>query len=186
MRPTLRILLFLLLVLPSPLAAAGHGRETDRNQRTDPRPEPRSVTTPFLRSAVPPPVSGPTASGGRYTTLQGYYDYQSNTGPNRYTVVDSLTGTIHVIYMLSEDSANVDPSRRTGYAWTTNEGVTWKCGTTRVPNIRSGYPSLDLLTDIVPFSPLIANHNLGAGGVNKSWAYLGDTTCFFTELQPAP
>jgi hypothetical protein len=186
MRPTLRFLLFLLLVLPSPLAAAGGGRETDRLNRTTPGVEPQSTTPHALPFAAPPPVSGTAASGGRYTTLQGYYDYQSNTGPVRSIVLDSLRGSIHTIYMFSADSANPAGSRRTGYSWTTNEGLTWQCNTTTVPNVVSGYPSLDLLTDMAPFSPVIANHNPGSGGPNLTWAYLGDTTCFFTELLPVP
>jgi hypothetical protein len=131
---------------------------------------------------------GAAVSAGTYTTLEGWYDWQANGGSPQYIRVDSVNGSIHVTYMMAEDSSNVSGSRRSAYALSTDDGATWNnFGNVRVPPIRSGYPSLDLLRPGPGAAlPILANHNVGGGTDVASWVYVGDSTGLFTELSPLP
>jgi hypothetical protein len=171
------------LILCASLAyAAPPGTKTDR-----------ASVIPFQESAASvldratfPPLKAPlgTSAVGTYTTLQGFYDYQSNGGVNQYIRKDSVSGKIHVTYMLAEDSLSISPSRRVGYAVSTDEGATWNnFSNVRVPGIRAGFPTLDLTQDLQ--EPVIANHNAPVLDI-QSFVYLGDNTGFFTELAPLP
>lgn len=59
-----------------------------------------------------------------HTGLSWFYDYQSNGGGVRHVDVDPSDGVIHVVHMLSEDSAAVDATLRTGYAYSDDNGAT--------------------------------------------------------------
>lgn len=64
-----------------------------------------------------------------YTTLSGFYDYQTNNTCQYIRVNPSRPNNIHVIFMGAEDSVNATASRRTAYAFSSNGGAT---GTTSV------------------------------------------------------
>jgi hypothetical protein len=180
--------ILLLLLVAAVALAGGIGKATDR-----------ATVVPFRDPAVGARQNaaftpwnathhGESVSSGVYTTLEGFYDYQSNGGVNQYIRVDSASGKIHVVYMMAEDSTSTNLSRRTAYAVSTDDGATWNnFANVRVPGIRSGFPSLDLLRGPVGTgSPLIANHNVGGGTAIGTWVYLGDESGFFTELSPVP
>lgn len=121
---------------------------------------------------------------GTYTGLTGFMDLQSNGGTIPFIRVDPANGNVHVIFTLSEDSAMFSDSRRTGYSYSTNAGTSWNTfSNVRVPNRRSGFPSLDLGRDAIVGSPIVANHAV-VGTPNKSIVSL-DTppgTGAFVEL----
>ncbi len=108
--------------------------------------------------------------GGTYTGITGFFDFQLNAGACQYIRVDRNDpsgNTIHVIYMTDPDST-VDPghpSRGTYYVYSTNGGSTWDSfGSLRVPDRRSGYPSLDMLQGSIQ-GTIIANHNNPGAGL---------------------
>jgi len=74
------------------------------------------------------------------TTLSGFYDYQTN-GECKHQINRGNATTLHSIMMYSSDSLNVSPSRRTGYAFSADDGATWTF-VTDIPTIRSGFGSL--------------------------------------------
>lgn len=131
---------------------------------------------------------------GVYTTLSGYYDYQSNGGSINYIRVNPSNGYIHVIYMVSEDSANSGgPTRKTSYALSINGGASWNnFNQVRIPGgRRSGFPSMDIgLSSGITGSPIIANHSdpSGLGTNNFSYVYIDPSpgSGAFVEFPPTP
>jgi hypothetical protein len=127
--------------------------------------EPLEFATTAL--PVPSPFTGGgtfhSPSGGIYTTLTGFYDYQSNGGACQYIRIDPATGALHVVYMAAPDSA--DPThalRNVYYAYSTDGGMTWdNFNDVQIPGppFRSGFPSLDIGNGILASSPVVANHN---------------------------
>jgi hypothetical protein len=96
---------------------------------------------------------------GIYTTLSGFYNWQWSLGAGRQIAVDPATGDIHVVYMLSTDSANINTSRVTGYAYSTDNGTTWNnFNGAPVPNRSSGYPSVAVGKGPISGAALVANH----------------------------
>jgi hypothetical protein len=127
---------------------------------------------------------------GTYTTLSGYYDYQSNGGSVHYIRVNPATGNIHVTYMMRVDSADAATSatRRTMYAFSTDGGASWdNFFSAYVPNRRSGFPSIDLARGAIAGSPIIANHSIVAS-VQRTSVMIDspEGTGAFTELSPLP
>ena len=61
---------------------------------------------------------------GTFTTLTGWYDYQSNGGAIQQIRVNPANGNIHVTWMTAFDSteATLNNSRRVAYAYSTNNG----------------------------------------------------------------
>jgi hypothetical protein len=110
---------------------------------------------------------------GTYTTLSGFYDYQVNGGACQHVRVNPTTGDIHVVFMSADDSlAPAGPSRSTYYAYSSNAGATWNnFGNVRVPNRRSGFPSLDLAQGAQAGYAVVANHNDAGTGL-LSFAYI--------------
>lgn len=134
-----------------------------------------------------PPMLRPMV--GTYTTLGGYYDYQSNGGACQYIRVNPANGNVHVTFMLSEDSLSVSPSRRVGYAFSTNAGSSWNnFGNLRVPARRAGFPTLDLLQGANAGLPVIANHNETTPGLLTSALYVDSPEGggAFSELNNPP
>jgi len=135
-----------------------------------------------------------TSAVGVYTTLSGYYDYQSNGGSIHYIRVNPSNGYIHVIYMVSDDSANSGgPTRKTAYALSTDGGASWNnFSQLRIPNSRrSGFPSMDIgLSSGIAGAPIIANHSdpSGLGTNNSSYAYIDPSpgSGAFVEFPPPP
>ena len=70
--------------------------------------------TDYMRTAPQPYVSQSDPLVGTYTTLTGFYDYQSNGAANQYIRVDAATGDIHVTFMLADDSTSTSPSSPCG------------------------------------------------------------------------
>lgn len=74
------------------------------------------------------------------TGLTGFYDYQTN-GECKHYIYRFNSTTLHAVYMTASDSLNPNLTRRTKYAFSTNDGGTWQY-VGEVPTIRSGFPSL--------------------------------------------
>lgn len=124
-----------------------------------------------------------------YTTLSGFYDYQtSNTC--QYIRVNPANGKIHVINMTSFDSLSTASSRRTVYALSTAGGANWNnFNNVIVPSSPSGYPSIDLLRGTNTGLPVIVNHNTsGVGAAPTSTAFVAspDSSGAFSELNALP
>lgn len=114
---------------------------------------------PLYPSRTPAP---PTAqiTAGTYTTLQGWWDYQTGGGACQHVRVNPANGNIHVIMQIADDSANASATRGTAYGFSSDGGQTWNnFNQVRVPNRRSGYPSMDLLRGPNAGLPVIANHS---------------------------
>ena len=112
---------------------------------------------------------------GTYTTLNGFYDYQSNGGALKYIAVNPTNQRIHVVYMATSDSPAVsgDPTRRTLYAYSTNDGTTWNnFFNLSIPVRRSGFPCIDLLATVNGYCPVIANHSIITGGTNSTSVFI--------------
>jgi len=78
---------------------------------------------------------------------------------------------IHVTYMLSTDSTAISPSRRTGYAFSSDGGATWN-SIASVSGIREGFPSLTILNTGSEHLGVVACHNQPTGGRLLSRAYI--------------
>lgn len=114
---------------------------------------------------------------GTYTTLTGWYDYQSNGGAIQQIRVNPANGNIHVTWMTAFDStaATLNNSRRVAYAYSTNNGTTWNnFNNMYVPSTRrAGFPSIDLGRGSIAGAPVIANHNvLNSANGNESTVYV--------------
>ncbi len=125
---------------------------------------------------------------GTSTTLTGFYDYQANGGAVQHIRVNPANGNIHVVYMLAEDSANSNPSRRVAYAFSSNNGTTWNnFSNVRVPARRAGFPTIDLLQGPNAGLPTIANHNdPGTGLRTVLYVDSPEGTGAFSELNTPP
>ena len=100
-----------------------------------------------------------------FTTLGGFYDFQSSGGACQYIRVNPANGHIHVVYLSSFDSTSISTSRRTFYAFSTNGGTTWNNFLDlSVPPRRSGFPSLDLMPSTEGFCTVIADHSFDGIG----------------------
>ncbi len=122
---------------------------------------------------------------GTPTTLTGFYDYQSNGGSIQHIRVNPANGNIHVTYMLSEDSTagGLSTARRTGYAFSSNGGVSWNnFGNVRVPNRLSGFPTIDLLKGPNAGLPVIANHSTITGTQSTIYIDSPEGSGAFSEL----
>ncbi len=109
---------------------------------------------------------------GTPTGLSGFYDYQINGGAAKYIAVNPTDpNKIHVIYMLSTDSTNVNATRRAGYAFSSNGGATWN-SIASVSGIREGFPSLTLLNTGTEHLGVVACHNQPTGQRLLSRAYI--------------
>ncbi len=117
------------------------------------------------------------------TGLTGFYDYHFNGNQSHYLIRHSST-IMHAIYMLSQDSLSISPSRRVKYAFSTDNGTTWT-DLGEVPSIRAGYPSVNsLLTG----EATIASHYADAGGNLSGFINydLSPGVGVFTEVQVPP
>jgi hypothetical protein len=132
-----------------------------------------------------PPLARPVV--GTYTGLNGYYDYQSNGGAVQHVQVNPANGNIHVCYMLSEDSAAFATSRRTGYAFSTNNGATWNTfNNVRVPARLSGFPTITLLKGPNAGLPAIGNHSTITGTQSTVFIDSPEGAGAFSELNAPP
>jgi hypothetical protein len=114
---------------------------------------------------------------GTFTTLTGFYDYQSNGGAMQQIRVNPANGNIHVTWMTSFDStaASLNNSRRVAYAFSTNSGSSWNNFNSLYvpPTRRGGFPSIDLGKGSIAGAPIIADHSvLNSANGNESIIYV--------------
>ncbi len=131
-----------------------------------------------LKAQVLSPAAVPSSRvlAGTYTGLTGFFDFQVNVGACQYIRVDPSDATgrlIHVIMMEATDSTNpTGPSRGTYYAYSTDAGATWDTfNQLRIPERRSGYPSLDMLQGATQ-GTIISNHNDPGSGNIVTFTYV--------------
>jgi hypothetical protein len=119
-----------------------------------------------------------------YTGLTGFYDYQTHGRTPKHLAVNPANGYLHAIFMSSPDSSNIEPSRRTNYAYSTNGGMSWNTfGNIWVPVRRSGFPSLTLGQGPIQGAPIIVNQCSGSVVVSIDFPEGGGA---FAELNPVP
>jgi hypothetical protein len=107
-----------------------------------------------------------------YTGINGFYDYQTSYRTTQYIRACPGSSMIHAIMMVADDSLNPSTSRRTAYAFSSNSGTTWTTfNDLRVPDRRSGFPSLDIGQGSTSCAPIIANHNT-VGSILQSSIYV--------------
>jgi hypothetical protein len=130
----------------------------------DRAPNPQFVNTPMKfegQKIVGDVVIGPEIP---ITGLTGFYDYQFNGNQDHYLYRHSST-VMHAVYMLSQDSLSVSPSRRVKYAFSSNNGTTWS-DLGEVPTIRAGFPCGNSLAT---GEASITSHYLESGGTLQTW-----------------
>jgi hypothetical protein len=88
------------------------------------------------------------------TQLSGYYDYQTN-GECKHYINRYNSSNLHAIFMTALDSFNVSGTRRTVYAFSSDEGEHWTYMTQVPVAVRSGFCALTALND---GSAVITNH----------------------------
>lgn len=125
----------------------------------------------------------------RETGISGFYDYQTNYRTPQYLRMCRQSSIIHATMMVADDSLNPSASRRTAYAFSSDGGMTWTTfNQIRVPERRSGFPSLEIGQNSFSCVPIIANHGVIGGGVIQSTIFLdyppGGGS--FTEIFPPP
>jgi hypothetical protein len=166
------LLLCMMSLLPLSLGVAGGGDSRTQLQGMQVQiDQPVESVAPVT---ITPDPLGPNARPliGNYTTLTGFYDWQSNGGAVQHIQVNPANGNIHVTYMLSDDSAAIGTTRRSGYARSTDDGATWNnYNNVRVPLRSSGYPCLTLLKDAFAGLSAIANHST-IGSTTKSTLFV--------------
>ncbi|MGA9116343.1 MAG: hypothetical protein WB626_06175, partial [Bacteroidota bacterium] len=184
--------LWFLALLLCPIMALGGGRKEAATRVMKDVPVPEQVV-PEMKADPGrlPQYRGMSPSAGVYTTLGGWWDYQSN-GAVEFLEMDSTTGWLHAIMIIATDSSNQSATRRTAYARSTDGGVTWdNFSSINVPSSRSGYPSLSILQGTtLPGAPVIANH-ITDPNTNEivSSVHVGDTTAApfgFSQLSDLP
>ncbi len=119
-----------------------------------------------------------------YTGISGYWDYQVSYRTPQYIRACPGSSMIHAIMMVADDSLNTSASRRTAYAFSSDAGTTWTTfNQVRVPDRKSGYPSLDIGQASLGCDPIISNHGI-VGTTLQSSIYVGDPpgTGVFTEI----
>lgn len=175
-------------VLAMSLAIAGGSKkklayEGLPNERQPVGPEAPSVRVPD------PDWSTMNSAVGVFTTLSGFYDYQSNGGAIQHIRVNPANGNIHATYMLADDSTTgLSNARRTAYAFSSNGGAAWNnFANVRVPSRRSGFPTLDLLRGANAGLPAIANHSVvGTPVLSTIFVDSPEGAGAFSEINPPP
>jgi hypothetical protein len=121
-----------------------------------------------------------------YTGINGFYDYQTNYRTTQYIRACPGSSMIHAIMMVADDSANTSTSRRTAYAFSSDGGTTWTTfNQIRVPDRRSGFPSLDIAQAAYNCAPIVANHNTVVSSLQSSlYVDFPPGTGAFAEIPP--
>lgn len=130
------------------------------------------IGAPANAAAMPAPMK--LRGGAVATGMSGFYDYQSN-GMLRGRLIVSKTDPqkIYTTYMMSlngSDVETIDPSRRVGYAFSTNGGQTWQSTKEIAANTRLGYPYMQIDANGVPF---IACHGNPDGNGMRTMMFTG-------------
>jgi hypothetical protein len=170
------------------LCCAGLVFAAGKGKYEEPLTESGTITSGTVKPQPPIDWGQMSPLVGTFTTLSGFYDYQSNGGSIQQIRVNPATGNIHVTYMLAEDStAGLGDSRRVGYAFSTNGGATWNnFGNLRVPQRRAGFPSIDLGRGPIAGAAIIANHSVIGTTGNQSTIYIDfpEGGGAFSEIPP--
>jgi len=174
MRKHVTLLLTALLLMS--MATFASGRDKKRNPETTAKIVKFDETTAAATASTIEKngfvQSTESTFNGTPTGLTGFWDYQVNGGAVKYIAVNPTDpNKIHVTYMLSTDSADISPSRRTGYAFSSNGGATWNA-INSVSGIREGYPSLTILNTGSEHLGVVACHNQPTGQRLLSRAYI--------------
>ena len=174
MRKHFTLLLTALLLIS--VATFASGRDKKRNPETTAKIVKFDETTAAATASTIEKngfvQSTESTFNGTPTGLTGFYDYQCNGGAVKYIAVNPTDpNKIHVTYMLSTDSANANATRRVGYAYSSNGGVTWNA-ISSVSGIREGFPSLTLLNTGTEHLGVVACHNQPTGQRLLSRAYI--------------
>ncbi len=177
---------FVVCAIAIGVAYGGSGKWGKKNYVIAPerRDDPHMKFTPLSN---PSPSSN--ALAGSSTTITGFWDFQINGGACEMIRVNPTNGNTHVIMMVSDDSIDQSGSRRTAYAFSTDNGTSWNnFGNLRVPDRRSGYPFLDIGQGPLADATVIANHNVIANGILQSTIYIDspEGTGVFAEVSPPP
>ncbi len=112
------------------------------------------------------PLQSP-AHVGTFTSLTGWYDYQSNGGSVQQIRMNPANGNISTTWMTAFDSlaSGHNASRRVMHAYSSNSGASWtNFNSLYVPDRRAGFPSIDLGQGPFAGAPIIANHSIITGG----------------------
>lgn len=168
-------------------AFAGGARKKGAYEAVPDETQPASSKTPATFRDLD--WSRMTPLVGTYTTLSGFYDYQSNGGSIQHIRVNSANGNIHVTYMTSADSsqASLNTSRRVVYAFSSNGGASWQnFNNVQVPTTRAGFPTIDLLKGGFAGSPVIASHPDGTPTIAKLFVDSPEGSGAFSELTSPP
>lgn len=88
-----------------------------------------------------------TMPNGVFTGLTGFCDFQVNGGSPKFISINPDNASrIHVTYMTAGDPDNIEGSRRVGYAYSSNGGVTWQSnGSISGTGAVEKFPALTLL-----------------------------------------
>lgn len=136
-----------------------------------------------------PDWSSMSSAVGTFTTLTGFYDYQSNGGAVQHIRVNPANGNIHTTWMSSSDStaAGLNPARRVRYAFSSDGGSSWNnFSNLTVPSGRSGFPTIDLLKGANAGLPVIASHPDGSPTIAKLFVDSPEGAGAFSELGSPP
>ena len=174
MRKHFTLLLTALLLIS--VATFASGRDKKRNPETTAKIVKFDETTAAATASTIEKngfvQSTESTFNGTPTGLSGFWDYQVNGGAVKYIAVNPTDpNKIHVTYMLSTDPANASVTRRVGYAYSSNGGVTWNA-ISSVSGIREGFPSLTLLNTGTEHLGVVACHNQPTGQRLLSRAYI--------------
>ena len=174
MRKHVTLLLTALLLMS--VATFASGRDKKRNPETTAKIVKFDETTAAATASTIEKngfvQSTESTFNGTPTGLTGFWDYQVNGGAVKYIAVNPTDpNKIHVTYMLSTDSADISPSRRAGYGFSSDGGATWN-SIASVSGIREGFPSLTLLNTGSEHLGVVACHNQPTGQRLLSRAYI--------------
>jgi len=69
-----------------------------------------------------------TLAHGQFTTptgIRGFWDYQTNYRTPQYIRICPNSSLVHAIMMVSDDSLNLNSSRRTAYSFSSDGSTSW-------------------------------------------------------------
>ncbi|MEO8169126.1 MAG: hypothetical protein ABI623_12815, partial [bacterium] len=181
------LMLIATIVFVVSLSLAGDGKR--KGAYEEPLREDRPVNSTTVYKPQEIDWSNKTSAVGTFTTLSGFYDYQSNGGAIQQIRVNPANGNIHTTFMLADDSTEggLNNARRTGYAFSSNGGTAWtNFSNVRVPSRRSGFPTIDLLQGANAGSPAIANHSTIGGTTSTIFVDSPEGTGAFSEITAPP
>lgn len=128
-------------------------------------------------------VDFPRVKYGTATGVSGFYDYQSNGRSPRYLFItpDGTFNNLNVCMMTATDSTDttkVSSSRRVGYGYSSDGGVTWvSTNDVTAGQERLGFPCVTSTPGFITNgkeAPIVVAHAGGGSALIHSVAYVGD------------